>query len=122
MPVPSRLNIRDEHGVRIVRFLDRMLYDETTARAVGDELAAAVPRSGPVALILDFSGVEALSSTMLGKIILLQRRIDGAGGRLRLCEMSKPVRDVFRTSRLDQIFAIDRDLAESREALAGDRR
>jgi anti-anti-sigma factor len=121
MPVASRLIVRDDAETRIVRFQDRMLFDESTARAVGDELAAAVPRSGPIALILDFSGVEAISSTMLGKLIVLQRRVDQAGGRLRLCEMANAVHDVFRTSHLDRLFTIDRDQRESREALGGER-
>jgi anti-sigma B factor antagonist len=120
MSAASRLTTRDDdEGIRTVRFQDRQLFDESTARLVGEELAAAVPRSGPIAMILDFSGVESISSTMLTKLILLQRRVDGAGGRLRMCELEPAVLDVVRTSRLDRIFQIDRDLRESREALAG---
>jgi anti-sigma B factor antagonist len=67
-------------------------------------------------LILDFSSVDLISSTLLGKLILLQRRVDGTGGKLRLCEMSGTVRSVFKTSNLDRLFAIDRDRREALEA------
>lgn len=119
MAEPARLRVRDEEGVRIIRFTDRTLSDETTIRNVGDQLAAALPRTGTTAVILDFSGVEHLSSMMVGKLIALQRRVDNQKGRLRLCELSDPVRGVFRTANLDRLFALDRDLRQAREALEG---
>jgi anti-sigma B factor antagonist len=66
-------------------------------------------------MILDFSGVELVSSAMLGKLILLQRRVDAEGGRLRLCELSLGVRAVFKSTNLDRLFKIDRDLAAAME-------
>jgi anti-sigma B factor antagonist len=39
----------------------------------------------------------------------LQRRIDASRGKLRLCEMTPIVQQVFRTSNLDRLFKIDRD-------------
>jgi anti-sigma B factor antagonist len=113
------VKVRDEGSVRIIRFQDRALTDEATIRNVGDQLAAALPRSGPSSVILDFSGVETISSMMVGKLIALQRRVDNQHGQLRLCELSDPVRNVFRTSNLDRLFALDRDLRQSREALEG---
>jgi anti-anti-sigma regulatory factor len=61
--------------------------------------------------------VEFLSSMMLGKLIAVQRRMDNQGGRIRFCEMSDAVRGVFRSSNLDRLFALDRDLRQAREAL-----
>lgn len=117
MPQPSRLNVRDEGDVRIIRFEDRTLSDEATVRGVGDQLAAALPRGGPPAVILDFSGVETISSMMVGKLIALQRRVDNQRGRMRLCELNNTVHGVLRTANLDRLFALDRDLRQSREAL-----
>jgi anti-sigma B factor antagonist len=117
MPQSPRLKVRDEGGVRVIRFEDRALTDEAVVRGVGDQLAAALPRTGPPAVILDFSGVQSISSMMIGKLIALQRRVDNQHGQMRLCELSDPVRNVFRTANLDRLFALDRDLRQSREAL-----
>jgi anti-sigma B factor antagonist len=120
MPQPARLDVRDEGPVRIIRFQDRSLSDEATIRGVGDQLAAAIPRTGPPSVILDFSGVEMITSMMVGKLIALQRRVDNQHGQMRFCELSDPVRGVFRTANLDRLFALDRDLRQSREALGAE--
>jgi anti-sigma B factor antagonist len=116
MAVQTRIDLTEVDGVRVIRFHDRQLFDDRTVREVGEQLQAATPSSGPIRLILDFSGVDLVSSSLLGKLILLQRRVDASGGRLRLCEMSSGVRSVFKTSNLDRLFAIDRDRRESLEA------
>jgi anti-sigma B factor antagonist len=69
-----------------------------------------LPNDGsPIRLVVDFSDVSLISSTFLSKLILLQRRIDATRGKLRLCEMTPIVQQVFRTSNLDRLFKIDRD-------------
>ncbi|MBX6316633.1 MAG: STAS domain-containing protein, partial [Isosphaeraceae bacterium] len=119
---PPRIRVNDEDGIRIVRFVDRQLFDEPTVRVVAEQLFAALPRSGPIALILDLSGVDLVSSSMLGKLILLQRRADSSGGMLRLCDLTEGVLGVLRTTNLDRLFAIDHDLAEAKEAFRAPRR
>ena len=116
MAAQARIDLSEVDGVRIVRFRDRRLFDENTVREVADQVHAATPDTGAIRLILDFAGVDLVSSSLLGKLILLQRRVDASGGKLRLCEMSGVVRAVFKTSNLDRLFAIDRDSRESLEA------
>ena len=53
---------------------------------------------------------------MIGRLVLLQRRADASGGRLRLCEVGKSVRDALRTTNLDRVLTIARDRREAREA------
>jgi len=110
MTSTSRINVREVDGVKVVRFNDRHLFDDRTVRDVSDQIAAILPNDGtPIRLVLDFSDVALISSALLSKLILLQRRIEGTQGRLRLCEMSPVLQQVFRTSNLDRLFHIDRD-------------
>ncbi len=112
MSATSRLEVRDaEGGVKVVRFNDRQLFDERTVREVAEQIAAAMPNDGsPIRLVIDFTDVGLISSSLLSKLILLQRRVDSSHGKLRLCEMSPVLQSVFRTSNLDRLFTIDRDL------------
>jgi anti-sigma B factor antagonist len=117
MAVVSRVQVHEEDGVKVVRFQDRSLFDERTVREVADQIAAVLPNDGsPIRLVLDFSDVNLISSTLLSKLILLQRRVDASHGRLRLCELSTIIQQVFRTSNLDRLFKIDRDLRTSIES------
>ena len=110
MAVTSRIQVNEADGVKVIRFQDNQLFDERTVREASDQIAAALPNDGsPIRLVVDFSDVGLISSTFLSKLILLQRRIDQTRGKLRLCEMSQIIQQVFRTSNLDRLFKIDRD-------------
>ncbi len=110
MPATLRIEVSEIDGAQVVTFRDRLLFDDRTVREVADQLGAALPNDGrPIKLVVDFSGVDLISSSLLGKLILLQRRVDGSGGKLRLCELSTTVLSVFKTSNLDRIFGIVRD-------------
>ena len=110
MPATLRIEVLEMEGSQVVTFRDRLLFDDRTVREVADQIGAALPNDGtPIKLVLDFTGVDLISSSLLGKLILLQRRVDGSGGQLRLCELSPTVLSVFKTSNLDRIFTLVRD-------------
>jgi anti-sigma B factor antagonist len=110
MTATPRIDVREVDGVRVIRFHDHHLFDERTVRDVADQIATSLPNDGsPIRLVLDFTDVALISSSLLSKLILLQRRVDASHGKLRLCEMSNVVQSVFRTSNLDRLFSIDRD-------------
>lgn len=116
MASTPRIDVHEVDGVKVVRLLERQLFDERTVRDVADQVAAILPNDGsPIRLVLDFSDVALISSSLLSKLILIQRRVDGTRGKLRLCELSPVLQQVFRTSNLDRLFSIDRD---QRAALA----
>jgi len=112
MPATLRIEVTDADGAQVVSFRERLLFDDKTVREVADQLNAALATDGkPIRLVLDFTGVDLISSSLLGKLILLLRRVEGGGGRLLLCELSPTVQAVFRTSNLDKLFKIVRDRA-----------
>jgi len=116
MASTSRIDVHEVDGVKVIRLLDRQLFDERTVRDAADQISAVLPNDGsPIQLVLDFSEVALISSSLLSKLILFQRRVDGTRGKLRLCELSPVLQQVFRTSNLDRLFSIDRD---QRTALA----
>lgn len=116
MAAPARIALEEEEGVPVVRFLDRQLMDDRTVREAGDQVMATLPAGVPVRVILDFSGVAMMSSAMLGRLVLLLRRVDASGGRMRLCELAPAVQDVLRTTNLDRILIAARDRRAAREA------
>jgi anti-sigma B factor antagonist len=117
MATTARIHVADSGDVRVIRFLDRRLFDDPTVREAAEQVFAALPADGPIRLVLDFSAVEQVSSAMLGKLILLQRRTDTSRGMLRLCELNPTIQAVLRTTNLDRLFGIDRDVREAREVI-----
>ena len=81
MAVTPRIQVNETNGITVIRFQDRQLFDERTVREVADQILAALPNdNSPIRLILDFSDVNLISSTLLSKLILLQRRVANSGG------------------------------------------
>ena len=110
MPAPTRFDLTAVDGVQVVSFRDRLLFEDKVVRETTDQLNASLPNDGqPLRVVVDFTGVDLISSSLLGKLILLLRRVDGGHGRLVLCELSPNVQSVFRTSNLDKRFKIVRD-------------
>ena len=56
--------------------------------------------------ILDIRGLEYISSAGLGILLSVQKKLSERGQRLRLANMSKHIRDVFKITRLETIFEI----------------
>jgi len=106
-----RIDVSDVDHTKVVRFHDCLLFDDKTVHEVMKQIEAILPEPGfPVNLVLDFSNVELISSSLMSKLILLRRRIHAAGGTIRLCCMSDDMQVLFRRSKLDRLFQIDREM------------
>ena len=58
-------------------------------------------------VVVDLSGVSFIDSSGLGALISLLRVVNGRGGQLRLCAMSRTVRALFELMRMHRVFVID---------------
>ena len=56
---------------------------------------------------LDCRGLDYISSAGLGVFLKTQKRLAGAGGKLRLVGVSRHLQDIFLYSGFDQIFEIE---------------
>lgn len=109
MPQQARLSpMEAKHvgNVTVVRFMDPLTLTGTTAEIVGDELDRLVEGEGRCRLILNFANVRTLTSLMLGKLIALCKKIQAAGGRLALCELSSDLHEIFEVTKLNQYLSI----------------
>jgi anti-sigma B factor antagonist len=57
--------------------------------------------------IVDFKDLEYISSAGLGILIGTLKRLSESGNNLKLINMNKHIRDVFRYAGLDRIFEIE---------------
>ena len=87
--------------------------DSTTAPALETHLFGLVDR-GARALLVDFAGVDYISSAGLRVMLLLARRLRDQRGRLTLCSLNDAVRQVFELAGFLQLFAV----CDSRAAAA----
>lgn len=66
---------------------------------------ASLLKSGTKKIIFDLSGVTHIDSTGIGRFIAALNAVMGAGGKLAIAGAAGQVREGFRLTRLDTVFA-----------------
>jgi len=108
MSTANRRHLRLENidGVTVVSFNDSKIVTEENILEVGDQLYSLVEDEGHKQILLNFGNVQYLSSAALGKLINLKKKVGAAKGKLKLCCIHPDLLEVFRITRLDQVFEI----------------
>jgi anti-sigma B factor antagonist len=113
-----QLAVWKHHDVTVVRFGEHRMLDELTVSKFGDELCHVAEQADCHNLLLNFAGVVGMSSLMVGKLIMLQRKIVARGAKLKLCDVGPELQEVVTATQLDQIFDIWDSEQDALKALA----
>jgi anti-anti-sigma factor len=70
-------------------------------------------------LVLELNELGPLSSQGLGQLVLLQKRINAAGGQMRICGLSEQNREILQLCRLLDRF---HPFEDRKDAVLGDLR
>lgn len=108
-----RIDVTKTGDVSVVKFLDRKILDEVAIQELGAELFGLVEIDNRKTILLDFSGVEFLSSAALGKLITFDRKLKTAKGRLKMCGIAPGILEVFQVTKLNKVFDLRTDVAEA---------
>jgi anti-sigma B factor antagonist len=83
--------------------------DASNAKEFKREIAPIL--AGASKLVFDLGQLRFVDSSGLGAILSCLRQVNSAGGELRLCGLSKPVRALFELVRMHRIF----DISDTRD-------
>jgi anti-sigma B factor antagonist len=100
------LGLRKHGAVIVIRFGEHRILDELTIKKFGEELFQVADRTDCHNLLLNFTGVVGLSSTMLGIMLMLRKKMAQKAGKLKLCQVGPEIMDVFNATKLGQLFEI----------------
>lgn len=84
--------------------------DSNTSPVLDRYLTAAIGR-GDTRLVLDFSGVEYISSTGLSALLAAAKKLRATNGRIALAGLNARVRTVFEMSGFLRLFPTFADTA-----------
>ncbi len=93
---------QDLGDVQVIRPTGSRLEPEWLDRLID----SVVMRSG-MRLVIDLRDVESLASPVLGKLINLKKQVNLIRGRLGLQHVHPNLVEVFRITRLDQVFDLE---------------
>lgn len=98
-------DVCDVDGVTIIRLRVREL-DETKLQRLTQELGKVVEEPAGQRLVIDLGAVAFLTSTGIGAMIALNKKIQTAGGALKLCSLNPDIRSLFTITQVDRLFDI----------------
>jgi anti-anti-sigma factor len=105
-PAPL-LHVRQAGDLTLATVLTPDL-SEANAEALGEELSRLLEGAARPRLRLDLARVRFLTSTVLGQLVGLHKRVRAAGGELVLLNVAGVVYRVFEVTRLDQLLDVRR--------------
>jgi anti-anti-sigma factor len=100
------LAIQHEGEVVVIHFSKHQILDERIVKETFEELFDVANREGSRNLVLSFSKVLSLSSVMLGRLVMLQKKMEQEKRQLTLCHVGAEIREVLVATKLDRILHI----------------
>jgi anti-sigma B factor antagonist len=116
MPTDEFFLVRAVDGVSVIGFRTSHILEAVTIDRIAARLKEIVDGAPEGLFIFDFGEVTYLSSSALGMLISLQRRVAQRKGQLKLAGIRDEVMEVFRITKLDTVFDIYNDVNSAVEA------
>jgi anti-sigma B factor antagonist len=102
---PWKLKVETGNGQTNVAFdCENIYFDEETTVAVREQLFPLLETLTPGPLFLDFGKVSFLTSNTLAMLLSLRKKWTALGGQLFLKSVNPEVFEIFRITRLDNVF------------------
>jgi stage II sporulation protein AA (anti-sigma F factor antagonist) len=109
------LDRRDD--VAVATFVPAKLTDEDNVERLGQDLNALVEKLQHRRVILDVGSIEYVTSSVVGKWIMLHRKLDREGGKLVMCGIRPSLADILGAAKLMTYFTVADDPQTARSAL-----
>jgi len=108
-----RLSVTSESGVSVVQLAAEKILDEKTIGEIGEQLYSLAGQSAKPRMVVDFANVAHMSSSALGMLITLHKRVRENDGVLCLCGIRPSIYEVFAITRLNEVFQIHEQRADA---------
>lgn len=119
VPIKPGISVEYQKEVTVIRFVNEKILEEQDIQLLQEGIMAVIEQSDGIRMVLDFSNVEFLSSAVLGMLIRVSKRIYERDGKLRLCNISPKIYEVFKITRLVEVFDIDKDVETAVAGFSG---
>lgn len=118
LSVYRHLDLRKDGTAVVVQFRKHQIVDPLTVNEVAEELCSVADRAQHCDLVLDLSKMVGLSSLMLGKLVMLQGKMEKTGRSLKLRNVGAEIREVLAVTKLDQILHVEDGAEDAPEEFA----
>ncbi len=91
---------------------------DINSRAVLKEALDGLIDTGRTAILVDLSDVDFMTSTGLGVLLGVAKRVEEVDGQFALCSLSDDIQNIFETVGFTQFFEIHQNAKEALASLS----
>jgi anti-sigma B factor antagonist len=96
---------QQKDDVLVVQFTSQKILSDVVIAQIGRELLELADEANDK-MLLNFQGVTFMSSAMIGKIVLVNKKCKANKTAVKLCSISPSIMEVFEITRLNKVFSI----------------
>ena len=98
--------VTKQGDVGVVSFTTSRILDQSNVQQLGEEFDELVEKSRFGKLVVNFETINYMSSTVMGKLVSLNKKVKAAHGYLALCNIGPSISEIFKIMRFDKLFDI----------------
>ncbi len=99
------LNIEKTNGITVAKFKDSDRFNALITEPVKEELKSVFKSPGSN-LILSLDGIKFIDSSGFGVFLSVMKTAASNDGKIKLCNVSKEVMELFKLLQLHNVFEI----------------
>ena len=105
-PAESKLKIERAMETTFVTLQETQILEEQQIKELEKLIMPVVEKAGGEKIVLNFTNVEFMSSSFLGLLVKIHKRVSEQGGHLALLKVNPTIRRVFEITNLTKVFQI----------------
>ena len=103
-------------GILTIHVKDPRMVEEAQLEELERSILALIDKTTEERVIIDFRNVNFMSSSMLGKLVKIQKKCKEFKVKLKMSSISPDILQVFKITKLDKLFDIAKDEEAARKA------
>lgn len=111
--IHPNLSLEFRGRVVVATLTDEKILNEDQLQGLEGSFLPLIEQTPGIQLIIDFENVKFLTSSVLGLLIRISKKVYETDGTLRLCSIESKILEVFRITRLDKVFEIHPNIDEA---------
>jgi anti-sigma B factor antagonist len=102
----AMLKVVKQNDIGIVSFRTSRILDQSNVQQLGEEFDELIDKFKLTKIVINFHNIHYMSSAVMGKLVSLHKKLKGAGGKLRLCNILPNIYEIFEIMRFNKLFDI----------------
>ncbi len=105
-PAESKLKVEHAMETTFVTLQETQILEEEQIKELEKLMMPIVEEAGSEKIVINFANVQFMSSSFLGLLVKIHKRLSEQGGHLALLKVNPTIRRVFEITNLTKVFQI----------------